>query len=346
MKLIDNTLDENMTLDENGGSIEDVRLSLEKSLLNQFQLLTLGLYSNKLLSGSVIEILDIQRIRRIFNTLFGIGWDSSEEDIANFFAQGIYERKWKIVRLSDLKNVEIRICGKFVYLWNIAEINEQLAILGSRFRFFFAGCMQIASSYVKSILAFEDKANSIDCRYIYGEIGDMSISVGGQLFEFVSEEVVSPYIEDAIPGFSMGDTAVIRDVILKKISNNDPEYYKDIWLHTYLHETLHTIGYSYKFDSPFARSNWKIFLNRDICRFLRTKHTYDEICNAFHLIIENPFLLLLEDIKPNDKSDLLNDIEPFEQVFKGLCNENVVIKDDNGMYSCSVYEGAITWSHF
>lgn len=340
MRLINCTLEQQMlSIESKRDDIKIARQILEKALCQQFQLLTLALYSSEILKGRSLKKHDLEEIKKICVSLFPTALIDSDENILEYIADSIYSKKWIVIGLSDIKNIEIRIFGKYVYLWNTLEINEQLAMLGSDYRIYFAGAMQVASSYVKSLIGYEDKADSIDCRYIFGEIGNTSISLGGQVFDFKNELAISPYFNDRVPGFAIGDTAVIRRTVLRKLHPND----ENSNLHVYFHEVLHTVMYSFKDGAPFTVSNWNIYIKRDICRFLKRPHSKAEIEEAFNIIIENPIIKILGGVADTEIYDKLN---KFSDILDTLISEGIVTIDTKGYYLCATLQEGQPWDVF
>lgn len=340
MRLISSTLEQQMlSIESKRDDIKGACQLLEKALCQQFQLLTLALYSSEILKGKSLKTHDLEEIKKICVTLFPTDPIDSDEDILEYISDRIYSKKWIVVGLSDVKNIEIRIFGKYVYLWNTIEINEQLAMLGSDYRIYFAGSMQVASSYVKSLIGYEDKTDSIDCRYILGEIGNTSISLGGQVFDFKNELAISPYFNDRVPGFAIGDTAVIRRSVLEKLHTND----ENSNLHVYFHEVLHTVSYSFKEGAPFTVSNWNTYIRRDICRFLKYPHSKAEIAEAFNIIIVNPIISIYEGVADTEIYDKL---DKFSDIFDTLVTEGIVTIDTKGYYLCVTLQEGQPWDIF
>lgn len=340
MKLIDCDLEKQMILIESKrDNIKSARHILERALCQQFQLLTLAIYSSEILKGNKLKKHDFEEIKKCCVNLFPNDSINSYDSINEYISDGIYRQKWMVIGFSDLNNIEIRIIGKYVYLWNTIEINEQLAILGSDYRIYFAGSMQLVSSYVKSIIGYEDKTDSIDCRYIFGEIGNVSISLGGQVFDFINEISTSPFFNDNVPGFSIGDTAVVRRCVLKRMNQND----KSSYFHVLFHEITHTISYSYKDGSLFTLSNWNTFLKRDICRFLKKPHSIDEITKAFKIIIENPIKQVFKGLVDIERFDNL--IE-FSDILDTMVSDGIVTIDEQGNYLCVALQEGQPWDVF
>ena len=340
MRLISSILEKEMQSAElNRNNVKKARQILENGLCEQFQLLTLSLYSNDLLCGKDLTSKELSTIKDLISRLFPETVFSSEEDIIQFVADGIYNKRWPTVDLKDLLDIEIRLYGKYVYLWDTIEINEQLALLGSNYRFYFAGSIQLAHSYIENMIGYNNEIDDFDCRYIFGEIGNISISLGGQVFDFITEIATSPYLVSNVPGFSIGDTSVIRRNILKECNCNNSTSH----LQVYLHEILHTIEYSFKYGAPFTVSNWDIYLKRDICRYLINPHSKDEIDRAFEIVI-NP--ILLNWLEQSADISVFKKLTSFSDIFSKLIDSGVLIKDDAGYYICTTYQEGQAWDVF
>lgn len=338
MKVISKAFEQELILTEsNRNDVKRAREVLEKALSQQFQTILLALYSSEIIKGRSLRNSELQEIEGICTVLFPENFISKgNENIFEFVSNGIYTKKWPILGLNDLKDIEIRIYNRYVFLWNVIDINEQLAILGSNYRFFFAGAMQIASSYVKKIINFEDQATSIDARFIFGEIGVSTISVGGPVFDFEDELVTSPFFNENVPGFAIGDTAVIRRNVLRKLyPSNDSGI-----LSAYLHEVLHTISYSFKDGAPFSTANWNLYIKRDICRFLKNPHSKKEITDAFWLIINNPIKSYFSTI--DTAKEVLKKFDDFSCIFELLLSEGTVA-ENIGLYICATNQEGQPW---
>lgn len=339
MKLISKTLEEELLSVENKrDNIFEARSILEKAITEQMQLLTIALYSSELLNGRELHKSDLARMKAICLSLFPNATVASDLELKDYVAESIYSKRWLTITPSDLVNVELRIIGRYEHLWNIIDINEQLAMLGSNYRLFFAGAMQLATSQVKKLIGHNDEATSYDCRYIWGEIGPTSISPGGPVFDFVTENVISPYFNECAPGFSIGDTAIIRRVIVKE---NHPEE-ENAALFVYLHEVLHTISFSYKNGSPFTVSNWDLYNKRDLCRYLINPHSKDEIDEAFKILSHSA----LEAFSNEISNKLLKKLTPLGELLDGLVSSNYISVDNNGLYQCKIYQEGQPWDVF
>ena len=341
MRLINSTLEQQMlSIESKRDDIAIARKILEKALCQQFQLLSLALYSSEILKGKSLKEHDLEEIKKILVSLFPTTPLDSDEDILEYIANGIYSKKWIVIELSDIKNIEIRIFGKFVYLWNTIEINEQLAMLGSDYRIYFAGAMQVACSYIKSLLGYEDKADSIDCRYIFGELGNTSISLGGQVFDFKNELAISPFFNDNVPGFAIGDTAVIRRSVLRRLHQDDEMSY----FHTYVHEVMHTIDYSFKEGAPFTVSNWNIYIRRDICRFLKCPHSKAELEAAFKILEHGKGIIKI--LGEVTTTEVYDNLKNFSDILDSLISERIVTMDIEGNYLCATLQEGQPWDVF
>lgn len=337
MKLISKALEEELlSVEDKRDNICKARFILEKAITEQMQILTIALYSSELLNGRELQKNDLARMKAICLALHPDSSVVSDEELADYVADSIYSKRWPTITPTDLVDVELRIIGRYEHLWNIIDINEQLAMLGSNYRLYFAGAMQLATSQVKRLIGYNDNTTSLDCRYLWGEIGPTSISLGGPVFDFVTETVASPYFNEHAPGFSIGDTAIIRRGIFK-----DENPGGDI-LTVYLHEVLHTIDFSFKNGSPFTLSNWDLYNKRDLCRYLITPHSKDEIEKAFGVLSHSALRAFPDQITTR----LLEQLMPFEKLLDSLVSSNIITVDDNGFYLCRIYQEGQSWDVF
>lgn len=339
MKLITKDLEQAMCLAEsNCNDIKKARIVLENALSQQFLTVALGMYSSEIINGKDFMQSQIDEIEGICSSLFPIEYAACEDkNVLSFVANGIYRKKWPILQVKDLHEIEIRIFNRYVYFWNAIEINEQLAILGSNYRFFFAGAMQLAGSYARTLIGYKNHPISIDARFIYGEIATVSISVGGPVFDFKNELAVSPFLEGNAPGFSIGDTAVVRR---KMLGHSDQEY-DVMFLQTLFHEIYHTITYSLSHGAPFSTANWNMYIKRDICRFLIVPHSKEEISEAFGLLINDPNRTFL--LKHGIGKKVLHKLCTFWDVFDSLYSVGIVAEKD-GLYYCVTMQEGKSWN--
>lgn len=306
---------------------------LENAVVQQFQSINLGLLSGKVLNGKLIDS-DLPNFRKMLVALFPGDLKVINDNLIKYISNGIYVKKWNALDISDLKQVEILIVGKSVHLWDVFEINEQLSILLSDYRVYFAGAMNLVNIHLNEMFGKSPISNSIDARFIVGTVGATTISYGGRVFDFVEEVVSSPYLDNTTPGFSIGDTAIIRREVLKKIckvGENIAEY----TLHTYAHEVAHTLFYSFKEGLPYASANWETIVKRDICRFLKKKYEREKIEEAFLFLIENKMPSFLG-------QNQFKKFTPFWSIFESLLDEGVVI-ENQGFYSCVLTKEGQSW---
>lgn len=334
MKFV-NSQNEKLLLDLecNRTSLRNACEILENAVVQQFQSINLGLLSGKMLNGELTD-KDLYNFRKMLVALFPNDLKIIDDNLIKYISNGVYEKKWKVLDISDLKQVEIFIVGKSVHLWDVFEINEQLSILLSDYRVFFAGAMNLINIYLKEMFGKTSISNSIDARFIVGTVEAITISYGGRVFDFVEEVVSSPYIDNTTPGFSIGDTAIIRREVLKKIfkaSENIAEHA----LITYVHEVTHTLSYSLKNGLPYASSNWETIIKRDICRFLKKKYEKKEIEEAFLLLIDNTMANFFG-------KDQFKKFMPFWSIFESLLKEGIVI-ENQGFYSCALTKEGQLW---
>ncbi len=344
MKLITREFDEMICIQEkNKNDIMSARSILEIVLSNQFQLLSLGLFSFEILRGKNIESIEYDILKDICNSLYPQDSKKIESlGLIAYITEGIINKKWKVIKLIDLYNIEIRIYNKSVYLWNDIEINEQLSILGSNYRLYFAGANDISIAHIKRLVKFDDVSSFLDGRFIFGEIGNISVSYWGPVYDFKNETAVSPYFDNYAPGFSVGDTVVIREKLIntKEALTSEDVPNADL-LHIFIHETLHTMSYSYKDEMPFAKANWTKYTERDICRYLCDEHNYTEIKNAFSLNFESPIVEKL--LNDPDKKKVMNEFNNLELILNSLLDSGKIILTKNENYKCISYEKGKSW---
>lgn len=306
---------------------------LEIAVIQQFQSINLGLLSGKMLNGELIES-DLSNLKKMLVALFPDDLQIINDNLIKYISNGVYTKKWDVLDISDLKQVEISIIGKSVHLWDVFEINEQLSILLSDYRVFFAGAMNLINMHLKEMFGKSSISNSIDARFIVGTVGATTISYGGRVFDFIEEVVSSPYLDNTIPGFSIDDTAIIRRGVLKKMCKVGENITVDV-IHTYLHEVIHTLSYSFKEGLPYVSANWETIIKRDICRFLKKRYEKGKIEEAFLFLIENKIIDFFG-------QDHFKKFTPFWSIFESLLDEGIII-ENQGFYSCVLTEEDQSW---
>jgi len=310
------------------------RSVLEESLTYQFQKLVLGLCSYEALHGKSISNFCLNPLKSYFS------WEDepfSIEAMRQRIALGTISKDWEIITISQLGNVEIRLFHKYVNLWNDIEINEQLALLGSSLRFYFAGSDFLSIIHIKSLVGYPNNSPSLDGRFILGEIGTVSATYFGPLFYFTKELAISPYFSEAEPGFTMGDTTVIRNVLLKEGSKD----------HVLAHELAHALAYGFKDGLPFGVTNWQGWIERDICRFLIDTHTFHELQEAigtYQKIADRAVDFTLQHIK--DERNIFNNYEflSFQEIFEDLIKKEKILRKENDKYYSPIYRGGSKWA--
>lgn len=282
---------------------------LEKAVIQQFMSLNLGLLSDKLLCEDISNN-ELQTMRNILIELYPDDIEAICQDTLTYIANGIYAGKWTVISVSELDLVEIRIFGGNVKLWDVFEINEQLSVLLSDIRVYFAGSMNLLNIHMKKQFGKDIQSNSVDARFIVGTVSPVTISYAGRVFDFIEERVCSPFFNSNVPGFSIEDSAIIRRKVILDICPDTSEAEQRI-LHVYLHEAIHTLSYTAKDNFPYSSSNWEIILRRDICRYLKHEHTIEDLERAFELIIHNPFISILEESR-------FTQFTSFKNIFESL----------------------------
>lgn len=194
--------------------------------------------------------------------------------------------------------------------------------------------MNLINVYLKEMFSKSSISNRIDTRFIVGSVGPTTISYGGRVFDFVEEVVRSPYFDNTIPGFSIGDTAIVRREVLKTIYETEEDIAGHS-LHTYLHEITHTLLHSFKEGLPYASANWDTILKRDICRFLKKKCKREKIEEAFQFLIENKISDLLG-------AEHFKKFTPFWSIFNSLLKQGLII-ENQGFYSCILTKEEQPW---
>lgn len=324
IRLISEELNERIvSIEGNRNDISTARSTLEEALISQFQRLVLGLCSSEALQG---EVLDDNCLNSIKDYFYSECNEITNNQILENITTGVINKQWRIISLSELKDIEIRIFNKYVSLWNDIEINEQLSLLGSSLRFFFAGNDQLSLSHIKSMLGYKDESEYIDGRFILGNISHVSATYFGPLYYFITEKASSPYFQNSIPAFTIGDTTVIRDICLHGKSIDQ----------ILIHELLHGLSYSFKDNLPFGQANWKLWIKRDICRYLIYEDTFEEAKDEIGRYQE--VANKIASVMKISKSDLYQKFmnlgfgDDFQSIFYELVEDGVIKKATNGMY--------------
>lgn len=318
-----------------GGDIVAARELLEKSLTFQFQRLALGMCSYASLYGSSLSNYCLIPLKNCFSQ---VDCNLSLESVRQNIAKGVIQKEWEVISVSQLNNIEIRLYYKKVKLWNDIEINKQLALLGSSLRFYFAGSDQLSIVHIKNLIGYNQEPLTLDGRFIFGSIGFVSATYFGPIFYFIKELAVSPYFSESEAGFTIGDTIVLRDILLE---GKD----KDCAL---THELIHALSYGFKDGLPFGIANWRRCIERDICRFLINPHSFKEIEDAIgvYQVLSDWILNQIMDGNAEAQRKLKNwGFCSFNQIFDDLIKIGKVCKG-NGKYYSPIYRGGSKWTIF
>lgn len=335
ISLISPELSERMDVVESKkDDIAVARELLEKALIFQFQKLALGMCSYVSLYGNSLSNYCLFPLRSFFTQVDNLSLESIQQKIA----MGTILKEWEAIPISKLSDVEIKLFRKRVKLWNDIEINEQLALLGSSFRFYFAGNEQLSIAHIKHLVGHKQGSLDLDGRFIFGSIGPVSATYFGPLFHFNREFAVSPFFCESEPGFTIGDTVVLRDVVLKG-ENKD---------HALTHELLHAFTYGFKDGLPFGVANWRRWIERDVCRFLITPHSFQEIDDTIGVYQKTTNLII--DFMTRNSDEMCIQFKNFgfcdlKCIINDLIKENKVFKEED-MYYSPIYRRGSKWDIF
>lgn len=346
MKLISRELEQKLIDQENNRNcIIKARLTLEEILIYQFRQLAIGLYAYQILTEHSISNEEYKRIYEFINDKT-IDEENELTVFKNSFAMDIITKNIKVISLDKLKDIKIRIYNKDVHLWEGYLINEQLSILGSSLRFFFAGNDALSLMRIKELIGYpSNDFAQIDGRFILGNIGAISTTYFGPVYDFIDELAISPFFDDRVPGFTIEETVVIRRNVMQKALQKSDVENSDMWLHTFIHETLHSSSYAFKDGLLFAKGYWRIYTERDICRYLNKPRTFEEIKTTFFLNFEHPDIAILAE----HGSDIL-DINIFREnlgnlrcILQDMIKTGKIIEKDKECFVCCLYEQGKEW---
>jgi len=284
MKLISNDLEVNLQYQEKRkDDIVSARYALEKALIYQFRQLSKGLFAFALLK----ELPTCSRKMFYLSQEDDISMSSDElltKYMENLLKDAI-TNKFSVIQLNKLNDIDIRIYNRYVKLWDTMEINEQLAQLGSSLRLFFAGIEDLAVSRIGQIIGMESN-RKIDARFILGNIGEISSTYCGEVFDFIDEKAISPFLDDSALGFAIEDIIVIRRCLINQTlsETDDDKNFTDKYTHTFMHEFLHSLSYSLKLNLPFGSFLWEKYMERDLLRYLQNPRSKTDIEKYFSIM--------------------------------------------------------------
>jgi len=359
MKLLSTQLEQEINKqEENPFYPIAARKILENALLYQFRALADGLLSRMLLQGDKVgqDILWYQYVTRSDSTNTRLP-KYNKLELAGFrkdLASRISTRQIKPLTISDLYDIQLRIYGGYVNLGDDSRINNQLSRLGSSYRIALMGSHQIIIEHLKSLLGETINKSNIDGRFIFGKIGHVNAYPSGILFDFETEEAVSPYLSMNAAAFNYEDKIVIRRNIINisvrgnlTLDNNSSiEEFEKRFSHKYLeiliHETAHridpsigsTIGLNFSYSQTYRVDD----TINDICRFTQHPRSIEEIKKAFYLNLQNPIL----------GSEPMNSVPgenryQLERLLKDMNNKGLVRIDEQGVVYCPIYEDGTRW---
>jgi hypothetical protein len=204
--------------ESNRSDVQKAREVLEEALIVQFRTLANGLFARLILQGSPIDNLCWwQHYLSQIDRPIQYKPDFTAPSFIMFrkaFIQNIASHHIKPLTLSQLHNIQIRIFGGYVNLWNDVEINHQLAQLGSNLRLAFPGSRGVG---INRTLAIIQKLPpiSIDGQFILGRISYVTNSLLGPILDFNLEYAISPYMPPTASALAYDPNVVLRRIVMR-----------------------------------------------------------------------------------------------------------------------------------
>lgn len=368
MKLIPEQIEREMDSQEGSPfSIPTARKTLEKALTSQLARLSDGLLAwhllnNRQLKASAWRLIYLSHLNRAnpgVRSIHSIGDDELREFITSF-AQDIAARKVKMISANQINDVEIRIYGAYVRLWEESLINKQLAKLGSAYRLVFIGASSTSLNSLITLLDADINLYPIDPRFIFGQVGPMTALPYAPLRDFGSEMALSHLLNPSAAGFNYDHKIVMRNSVLSmmgdgyEVGDNDHLARPTNWGSALVHESAHIFGSSgtswinqcsgrrYPYTSTF----WLEDTKRDICRFAQIPRSVEELSSTFAWNFENWLVKHDKDLPDTFLGvDLKSHIErhSMKSVLDEMQKVGLILIDSNGRIYCPIYEDGRRW---
>jgi len=337
------------------------RLVLEEALKYQFSALADGLLADWLLKGG--HFSNIYWWQHYLTKLGSSRTYFPDFNDANFlafrsrFINNTIMRRVPRITLTDLNDVQIRIYGKSVNLWQDLDINKQLVVLGSDYRLVLVDCRSLATNHLLLLLGKEPTAQ-VEGGFIFGRVGTVSSCLVAPVFEFWNEVATSPYIPANAKGFTYDDEnrIVIRpSVIMMEVQSGHDLHSKESFelekketqdfealfaknrMGTWIHEATHVVSVFRPPDSglKYRRSFWLQDTRFDICRYTQVPRSIEEI----HGVFELNFLM---DMSWVDNKELRS-VPTLDNILAKMVKEGLIIITPENKVFCPLYKEGQRW---
>lgn len=229
MILLNESLRENLRVQEKSNDIEAARLTLETAIVSQYSTISDGLLAAQLLSGKALSLeqwwfhylTKVEKPKQYSP-------DMDDLDFALYkksFIQATMRGQILSISVPKLSDVEICVYGGVCIFDDEGMINYQLSSLGSNLRLVAVGSDRARFHRIADILQ-KDYAPKVvnDGRFILGQTSPLSTFCGLGLFLFRTEQAVSPYLEVRASGFVEQWRIIVRETPFKaKIETFDED---------------------------------------------------------------------------------------------------------------------------
>lgn len=317
MRLISDEIERELDSQEKSPfNIPLARRVLEQALTSQLKILSNGILAWLLLHGTAIEKAKWRLIYLSHRNPDQSGVTTPrqipDEELTSFsknFVKDIVARRVKAINIDLLNQIELRIYGKYVKLYEEAQINNQLAKLGSEYRLAFLGGHQVSVNSIIDLLELDIDSFPIDARFIFGRVGHITALPYVPLCDFKSEVALSPLLDFKGAGFTYDDKIVIRHSILRYLQSTttkegDTGEHDSLllpWVHVLIHESIHIFGssgmswatHSSRRRYPYTTTFWLDDTKRDICRFTQIPRSIEDLRASFlwnfdNMVVKDP----------------------------------------------------------
>lgn len=371
MRIISDELEQDLALQEKHPfDIPSARKNLESALTFQIRVLSDGLMSFCLLQNIPVDDLGwwhyfLTKVESP-NSYYPNLSDPSFLSFRKTLAQDIALRKIKPISIEQLVDVELRIYGGYVKLWNDIGINKQLSQLGSSFRLAFLGSKSIANSHIYRLIGHVSNKIEVDARFLWGQVGALTACPVSPVFDFERELSVSPFMRGTASGFTHERRIFLRQVVMKtaiesaKLNKSDmpQEYVNKIqdeqgfrdalyaqWYHDFTHESIHLVQQTNQLGFPYMRTYWFEDVVNDMLRFAQRPRSRSDFQKTFDLSFNLPVLKTFDEYLGQNTHGMLNG-RNVDNTLDDLLRDKLLVKKDNETLYSPIYESGIRWQPY
>jgi hypothetical protein len=341
------------------------RPELERSLIDQFREIALGLLADRLVrEADLSTICWWQQYSTLRCTPPPCMEDPDDPDFQAFqdeIFHLIAVRRLRPISQSELMTRTVKINGAAIPFWQEGTINRHLAEIGSSLRLFVAGRDVVWAAKLLEMLGEPVVEPLCPSHFIFGEIRPITAIGKANLFDFVREYAVSPYVNTTSPGLHDQGRVVLRDLLLGraveflalpgneatdaagKLMDQRCRALGITRLEVMSDGILgHELGHVHLLFPPGQAAgfqSWHAIVRDDICRFAQMPRSAEEIRSAFRRTFEGLggiYEYFLTGFPPNESPVH----QPLAQTIVALVNDGLLRREADKRFCFTGFVGA------